>query len=147
MGLAQHHDGVQGPIQLPVPAPVEAMADHLTGGRRHRGRPSQHGEGGLRTEPARMGPADQQLGSVDGPDAGLGQQGRGHGRDQLAQLRLQLLSVMSGGQGPLGGQGQRPHGGPVLHRVSRCGDQLGAGVDLLAPGAPPQGAAQRLRGR
>ncbi len=23
MDLAQHHDGVQGPIQLPVPAPVD----------------------------------------------------------------------------------------------------------------------------
>jgi hypothetical protein len=42
MDLAEHHDGVQGPVQLPVPAPVEAMADDLTGGRRHWGRASQH---------------------------------------------------------------------------------------------------------
>ena len=82
-----------------------------------RGRPGQHGKGGLRTEPARMGPADQQLGGGDGADAGLGQQGRGHGHDELAQFGLELVGVMSGGQGPLGGQGQRAHGGPVLHRI------------------------------
>jgi hypothetical protein len=29
MDLAQHHDGGQGPVQLPVPATVEAMADDL----------------------------------------------------------------------------------------------------------------------
>ena len=27
--LAEHHDGGQGPVQLPVPAPVAAMADDL----------------------------------------------------------------------------------------------------------------------
>src|SRR5918992_5330874 len=58
MDLADHHDGGQGPMQLPVPAPVAAMADDLTRGRRDRGRPSQHGNGGLRTESARIRPAD-----------------------------------------------------------------------------------------
>ena len=57
MDLAQHHDGVQGPIQLPVPAPIQPMTDDLAGGRLDRGRPSQHGEGGLGAESARMGPA------------------------------------------------------------------------------------------
>jgi hypothetical protein len=84
MDLTQHHDGVQGSIQLPIPTPVEAMADDLTRGRLHRGRPRQHGEGGLGAEPARMGPADQQLGRTDGSDPGLGEEGRGHGHDQLA---------------------------------------------------------------
>jgi hypothetical protein len=83
MDLAQHHDGVQGPIQLPVPATIQAMADQLARGRLDRGRPSQHGKGGLGAESARMGPADQQLGGVDGPDPGLGKQGRGHHRDEL----------------------------------------------------------------
>jgi hypothetical protein len=84
MDLAEHHDGVQGSVQLPVPATVAAMADHLTRRGRHRGRPSQHGEGGLGAESARMGPADQQLGGVDGADPGLGEQGRGHDHDELA---------------------------------------------------------------
>jgi hypothetical protein len=70
MDLAQHHDGMQGPIQLPIPTPVEAMADDLARGRLDRGRPSQHGKGGLRAEPARMGPADQQLGGLMGPTPG-----------------------------------------------------------------------------
>jgi hypothetical protein len=105
MDLAEHHDGVQGPIQLPVPTPVEAMADHLAGGGLDRGRPRQHREGGLRTEPARMGPADQQLGSVDGADPGLVHQGRGHGHDELAQFRLQLLGLMPCCQDPLGSEG------------------------------------------
>ncbi len=104
MDLAQHHDGVQGPIQLPIPTPIQAMADDLTRGRRHRGRPSQHGKGGLRAEPARMGPADQQPSSVDGPDPGLGQQGRRHGHDELAQFPLKLLGFLTGGQDPLGSQ-------------------------------------------
>jgi hypothetical protein len=72
MGLAEHHDGVQGPIQLPVPATIQAMADHLARGRLDRGRPGEHGEGGLGAEAARMGPADQHLGGVDGADPGLG---------------------------------------------------------------------------
>jgi hypothetical protein len=88
-----------------------------------------------------MGPADQQLGGGDGPDAGLGQQGRSHGHDEQAQLGLQLLGLLSGGQGPLGGQAKRPHGGPVLHRISEGGHQPGAGAELLAPGPPPQAVA------
>src|SRR5829696_5477373 len=40
MDLAEHHDVVQGPVQLPVSAPVEAMADDLARGRRDRGRPA-----------------------------------------------------------------------------------------------------------
>jgi hypothetical protein len=123
MDLAQHHDGVQGPIQLPISAPVEAMADDLAGRRLDRGRPSQHGESGLGPESAWMGPADQQLGGVDGTDAGLGHQGRGHDRDELAQLRLQLLGVVSGGQGSLGGQAECLDGGAVLHRIAGGGDR------------------------
>jgi hypothetical protein len=53
--LAQHHDGVQGPIQLPIPAPIQAMAVDLAGGCLDRGAPGQQGEGGLRGEPAGMG--------------------------------------------------------------------------------------------
>jgi hypothetical protein len=117
MGLAEHHDGVQGPMQLPVPATVAAMADHLAGRGLDRGRPSQHRNGGLRAESARMRPPDQQLGGADGSDPGLGQQGRRHDQDELAQFHLQLLGVLPGGQDPLRGQGQRSHGGPVLHRI------------------------------
>ena len=40
LDLAEHHDGVQGSVQLPVPAPVAAMADHLARGGRHRGAPA-----------------------------------------------------------------------------------------------------------
>jgi hypothetical protein len=71
-------------MQPPVPTTVEAMADDLTRGGLHRGRASQHGEGGLGAEAARMRPAGQQLGSVDGADPGLAEQGRGHDRDKLA---------------------------------------------------------------
>jgi hypothetical protein len=39
MDLAQHHDRMQGPVQLPIPTTVAAMADDLTRGRLHRGRP------------------------------------------------------------------------------------------------------------
>jgi hypothetical protein len=45
-----------------------------------------------------MGPADQQLSSVDGPDPGLGQQGRRHGYDELAQFPLKLLGFLTGGR-------------------------------------------------
>jgi hypothetical protein len=48
---------VQSPIQLPIPATIQAMADDLARGCRHRGRASQHGKGGLRAESARMGPS------------------------------------------------------------------------------------------
>jgi hypothetical protein len=70
-----------------------------------------------------MGPADQQLGGADGSDPGLGQQGRRHGHDELAQLQLQLLGLTPCDEDPLGGHGQRPHGGAVLHRIGGCGDQ------------------------
>src|SRR5215207_8779569 len=53
---------------------------------------------------------------------------------------------MSGGQGPLSGQGQRPHGGAVLDRIGGQGYQLGTGAELLAPGPPPQAVTQRLGG-
>jgi hypothetical protein len=81
-----------------------------------------------------------------GPIPGWAEQGRGHGHDELAQLRLQLLGVSSGGQGPLGGQGQGPHGGPVLQWIAGGGDQPGTGTELLAPGPPPQTVAQRVGG-
>jgi hypothetical protein len=136
----------KAPIQLPIPAPVAAMTDDLARGGLDRGRPSQHGEGGLGAESARMGPADQQLSGGDGADPGLGHQHRGHGRDELAQLGLQLLGVSSGGQDPLGGQAKGPHGGPVLHRIGGRGDQPDAGAERLAPGPPPQDAAQRFGG-
>ena len=29
MDLAQHHDGVQGPIELPIPTTIQAMADDV----------------------------------------------------------------------------------------------------------------------
>jgi hypothetical protein len=45
--------------------------------------------------------------------------------DELAQFGLQLLGIMSGGLDPLGSQAQRPHRGPVLYRISQCGDQPG----------------------
>jgi hypothetical protein len=54
---------------------------------------------------ARMGPADQQLGGADGADPGLGQQGRGHDHDELAEFGLKLVGVLAGGQDQLGGQG------------------------------------------
>jgi hypothetical protein len=93
-----------------------------------------------------MGPADQQLGSGDGADPGLGQQGRGHGRDELAQLRLQLLGVMPGSQGPLGGQAECLDGGAVLHRIGGQGHQPRTDADLLTPGPPPKTVPQRLGG-
>jgi hypothetical protein len=40
VGLAEHHDGVQGPMQLPMSAPVEAMTDRLAAGRLHRAAPA-----------------------------------------------------------------------------------------------------------
>jgi hypothetical protein len=52
MDLAEQHDGGQGPMQLPIPATIQAMADDLARGRRDRGRPGQHGKGGLRVETA-----------------------------------------------------------------------------------------------
>jgi len=107
MGLAEHHDGVQGPVQLPVPTTIEAMTDDLARGGLDRGRAGQHGKGGLGSESARLGPADQQLGGVDRADAGLGQQSRGHGHDELAQFGLELVGVLTGGQDPLGGHAER----------------------------------------
>ena len=55
-------------------------------------------------------------------------------------------AVLSGGQDPVGGHGQGPHGGPVPHRIGQYGHQPGAGSDLLAPGAPPEAIAQRFGG-
>jgi hypothetical protein len=52
-----------------------------------------------------MGPADQQLGGADRADPGLGQQGRGHDHDELAEFGLKLVGVLAGGQDQLGGQG------------------------------------------
>jgi hypothetical protein len=115
MDLAEHHDGVQGPIQLPVPTTVKPMADHLTRGRLDRGCPSQHGRGGLRPESPRMGPADQQLGGVDGSDPRLGQQDRAMAVTSWRSSAWSCRAVLSGGQDPLGGHGQGPHGGPVPH--------------------------------
>jgi hypothetical protein len=48
VGHARQHDRVQGPVELPVTAAVEAVADDLAR-RRLDGRcPAEHGEGGLR---------------------------------------------------------------------------------------------------
>ena len=40
MGLAEHHDGVQGPVQLPVPTTIEAMTDDLARGGLDRAAPA-----------------------------------------------------------------------------------------------------------
>jgi hypothetical protein len=73
---------VQGSVQLPVPAPVEPVADHLPGGGRDGGDAGQHGEGRLRAQPTRVRPADQQLRGGDRSDARLGEQHRRDGLDQ-----------------------------------------------------------------
>jgi hypothetical protein len=109
------------------------MADDLPGGGLHRRNTAQHRERGLRPEPARVRPAGQHLRGADRPDPGLGEQRRCHGRDERAQLRLELGRLGARGQDPLGGHPQRPHGGAVLHRVAGHHRQRSAGAGL--PGA------------
>jgi hypothetical protein len=49
---AHQQDGVQGAVELPVPAPVEAMAGHLPRRRRDRVGAGEGGKRGLGPEPA-----------------------------------------------------------------------------------------------
>ena len=81
-----------------------------------------------------MGPADQQLGGADRSDPGLGEQRRRHHHDELAQFPHEPVGVMTGGQDPLGGQGQRAYGGAVLHRIGGGGRAGGAGEVVAGPG-------------
>jgi DDE domain len=95
---------------------------------------AQHRECGLGAEPARARPADEHLGGGDRPDPALSELHRRHRRDEHAQLDLELFGLGAGGQYPLGGHPQRPHGGAVLHRIAGHGHQRSAGASLL-PGA------------
>jgi hypothetical protein len=138
MDLAQHHDGGQGPMQLPIPTPVAAIADDLARGRRDRGRPGQHGEGGLGTEPARMGPADQELGGGDGADPGLGHQHRGHGGDELAYVSFG--KVCADGR-PSSRAWDMTYRGTLLGAISSSAPRLATGAPRcrwreLGAGAP-----------
>ena len=65
-------DGVQGPVEVAVAAAVEAMSGSLAAAGFKRGDAGESGACGFVTDPAAVGPADEQLGGGDGADAGLG---------------------------------------------------------------------------
>src|SRR5699024_8552000 len=56
---AGEHDGVQGPVELAVPAPAEPVPTRVTRGSRDRTRARDLSEGALGTDPARVGPHRQ----------------------------------------------------------------------------------------
>jgi hypothetical protein len=89
-------------------------------------------------------PADQHLGGGDRANAGLGQQRRCHHAGQRAQLLAELGGLLVGGQGPLGGGPQRPHGRSILHRVAGLGGQGRAGPRLAQPRLAAKPGPQRL---
>ena len=84
---ADQRDGVQGPVELSVTAAVEPVPVGQPGGGRYWRYSGEGRESGLGPETARKGPADQDLGRGDRPDAEQVKVNRpGFGRD----LRLWL---------------------------------------------------------
>jgi hypothetical protein len=93
-----------------------------------------------------MRPADQHLRGGHRPDPKLGQQHRRDGLDESAQLLLQRLGLGVCPKCPLGGQPQRLHSRPVLHRRSGFGLEDGTSAGLPKPGPTLQRRPQRLGG-
>jgi hypothetical protein len=81
--------------------------------------------------------------AVTGPTR-AGQQRRRHHPDQDGQLLAEPGRLLVGGQGPLGGGPQRPHGRSILHRVVGLGGQRRPGPRLAQPPLAAQAGPQRL---
>jgi hypothetical protein len=118
MLLAGEHDGVQRPVELTIAAPVEAMPHDLARGRLDRRRATQVGEGGLRAQPAGVGPGVDDLGGADHADARLGQQ-LGHEPDhELLELGLQVVGLGLQRERAPGGTAQAGDGRAMLDRLA-----------------------------
>lgn len=87
--------GVKGPVEVSVAAAVESVPGPLPAAGFQRGGAGQGGEGGLAADPTSMRPAHEQLRGDNGPDSGLGEQGRS-GRvlpEQGHQFGIELVDL------------------------------------------------------
>jgi hypothetical protein len=104
--------------------------------------PGEHGERGLGTEPAGVGPGVEDLAGGDGPDAGFGDElGRGVVDEQL-ELGFQVVGLGSQDLDAASGGSQGSHGGPVLDAVFGHDPQAGATLDLDLDGIVAELVAQ-----
>ena len=129
---AGQHDGVQCPIELAIPASIEAVAGGQPGGRGDRSGSREHGEGDFGPKPARMRPADQHLSGTDWTDARQGEQLRCHGGDELVDFGLQLVGFSAQSHDALRGAPEHARGGAVLEIAGGSGAQGSAVGDLAS---------------
>src|SRR6201996_306136 len=132
-------DGVQGPVELAVPAAAEPVPDGPPGGGGDGGDAGELGEGGLGADPAPVGEGQQDLGGGQVAQAGLGgDQARGQVLHDLRDLGFDLAGLPGQVLDPLPepGQGLVLDGGQPV-RSFGCG-QGGAGPGPAAGGQGPR---------
>ena len=144
-GVAAHpgdRDGVQGAVEVAVAAAVEPVPGPLSAAGLQRGDAGEGGEGGFVADPAAVGPADQQLRSDDGADAGFGEQRRAGG---VLRLTRRQLGVELGG---LAGRNRiRAAMSCSVSTVTRCSTVAASAacsaldlVELIGQGTPAKPA-------
>jgi hypothetical protein len=119
--LAGEHDGVQRSVELTIAASIKAMPYDLARGRLDRCGAAQGGEGGLRAQPADVGPGVDDLRGADHAHARLGQQ-LGHEPDhELLELGLQVVGLGLQRERTPGGTAQAGDGRAMLDRLAGAG--------------------------
>lgn len=130
----------QGPVQTPVAAAVEPVADGVLRGRRNRVHTGQSGKHRFGTHQAVMGPCGEADGSSHGADAALLEQWRGlAGVDELAHtgavgsdlfVKLDHVPGQTNGLGPSSCSAKVFLAGtPTGHRGDLRTSQRPAGID------------------
>jgi hypothetical protein len=89
-------DGVDGAVQVPVPAAVEPVPDSSPAAGRDGAGAAERGERGLAAAPARVGEAHDGLGGADRPDPVAAGQAGGDVIDDGQQLRVVVLELLPG---------------------------------------------------
>ena len=123
---ARDRDRVQGSIECPVAAAVEAVPCALAAAGFQGCDSGQRGECRFASDPSGVGPADQQLGRDDWSDAWFGEQCRA-GRvflDQAAQLGIDVRELAAQEPYARGDRLQCQHRDPVFDRGGDGGDRV-----------------------
>jgi hypothetical protein len=84
---------VQRPVQAPVSAPIEPIADNLARAGRDGSDPRQAGEGGLTPEAPRLRPGDEQRRRRDRSYPAPGKERGGERGNPLRELSLERLGL------------------------------------------------------
>jgi hypothetical protein len=138
---------MQRPVEVSVPATVEAMPGSLPATCFEWGSASKGGEGRLAADAPAVGPADQELSSDDRADAGFGEQRR-PGRvllDQGEEFWVQLGGLCEQEPDPGGDRPEHQDRDPVLYGGADGNGERLDEVELLAQRLAAQSGPQVFR--